>query len=176
MLTRNLFFIVVRFFYYFISFIYLSCKGVKLGSGAKVSLKAKIGSGVYIGNAIIGRGVAIGDNSYISSGYIFSGSIGSYCSIGYGAIIGPSEHDISAISMSPYHEYGGANRTFIVNEPIISNDVWIGANAIILRGVEIGAGAVVAAGAVVTRSIPAMEVWGGVPAKKIKDRVIDDKK
>ena len=42
--------------------------------------------------------------------------------------------------------------------------------AIVLQGVKIGDGAVVAAGAVVTKDIPANEVWGGVPAKKIKDR------
>ena len=40
-----------------------------------------------------------------------------------------------------------------------------------MSGVTIGRGAVVAAGAVVTKDIPPYEVWGGVPAKKIKDRV-----
>lgn len=53
-------------------------------------------------------------------------------------------------------------------EPIvIVADVWIGANAVILRGVTIGRGAIVAAGAVVTRSVPEFEIWGGVPAKKL---------
>jgi acetyltransferase-like isoleucine patch superfamily enzyme len=53
---------------------------------------------------------------------------------------------------------------------IIGNDVWIGANAVILKGVEIGDGAVVAAGAVVNKPIAAYEIWGGVPAKKIGQR------
>ncbi len=52
----------------------------------------------------------------------------------------------------------------------IGHHCWIGTGAIVLQGVTIGDGAVVAAGAVVTKDIPANEVWGGVPAKKIKDR------
>lgn len=52
----------------------------------------------------------------------------------------------------------------------IGHHCWIGTGAIVLQGVKIGDGAVVAAGAVVTKDIPANEVWGGIPAKKIKDR------
>lgn len=54
----------------------------------------------------------------------------------------------------------------------IGENVWIGANAVILKGVSIGNGAVIAAGAVVNHDIPAYEVWGGVPAKKIKDLTV----
>lgn len=52
----------------------------------------------------------------------------------------------------------------------IGNDVWIGANAIILPGVNIGDGAIVAAGAVVTKDVPPLAVVGGNPAKVIKIR------
>lgn len=52
----------------------------------------------------------------------------------------------------------------------VGDDVWIGANAIILKGVIIENGAVIAAGAVVNKSIPANEIWAGVPAKKIGTR------
>ena len=55
-------------------------------------------------------------------------------------------------------------------EIIIENDVWIGVNAIVLKGVCIEKGAVIAAGAVVNQLIPSNEIWGGVPAKKIGDR------
>lgn len=54
-------------------------------------------------------------------------------------------------------------------EVIIGQDVWIAANAIILKGVNIGDGAVVAAGAVVTSSIPPKTIYGGNPARKIRD-------
>ena len=52
----------------------------------------------------------------------------------------------------------------------ISDDVWIGTNALILSGVHIGKGAVVAAGSVVTKDIPPFAIVGGVPAKIIKYR------
>ena len=53
---------------------------------------------------------------------------------------------------------------------IIEDDVWIGHNATVIAGVTIGKGSVVTAGAVVTKNVPPCEVWGGVPARKIKDR------
>ena len=52
----------------------------------------------------------------------------------------------------------------------IGHHCWIGTGSIILQGVNIGDGAVVAAGAVVTKDIPANEVWGGVPARFIRKR------
>ncbi|WP_397445428.1 acyltransferase [Polaribacter sp. R77954] len=53
---------------------------------------------------------------------------------------------------------------------IVEDDVWIGNGCTILAGVTIGMGSIIAAGSVVSRSIPPCEIWGGVPAKKIKDR------
>jgi len=52
----------------------------------------------------------------------------------------------------------------------IGRDVWIGANAVILGGVTIGDGCVVAAGAVVTKDLPAYSVAMGVPAKVVRSR------
>jgi acetyltransferase-like isoleucine patch superfamily enzyme len=54
----------------------------------------------------------------------------------------------------------------------IGDDVWIGARATILKGVEIGAGAIVAAGSVVTRSIPPRSLAGGNPARILREDVI----
>lgn len=60
------------------------------------------------------------------------------------------------------------------NPPVfIGNDVWIGANVIILPGVKIGDGAIIAAGAVVTRDVEPYEIVGGVPAKNIRFRFSD---
>ena len=67
---------------------------------------------------------------------------------------------------SDSHSINGKNR---ISAPIIiGNHVWIGLNATILKGVSIGDGAVIAAGAVVTRDVPANALVGGVPAKIIK--------
>ena len=54
------------------------------------------------------------------------------------------------------------------NPVVIGDDVWIGANAVILPGVTIGRHCVVAAGAVVTKDVPDNTVVGGVPAKVLK--------
>lgn len=51
--------------------------------------------------------------------------------------------------------------------------MWIGTNAIILKGVAIGDGAIIAAGAVVTKDVPAHTLVAGVPAKVIKENIID---
>lgn len=59
-------------------------------------------------------------------------------------------------------------------QPIhVGHHCWIGTSAMILQGVSIGDGAVIAAGAVVTKDVPANEIWGGVPAKYIRKRNID---
>jgi acetyltransferase-like isoleucine patch superfamily enzyme len=55
----------------------------------------------------------------------------------------------------------------------IGRDVWIGAGSIVLAGVEIGDGSIVAAGTVVTKNIPACEIHGGAPNRKIRDRFLD---
>lgn len=57
------------------------------------------------------------------------------------------------------------------SKPIkIEDDVWIGNGVMLLGGITIGKGAVIAAGAVVTKDVPPCEIWGGVPASKIKNR------
>ncbi len=52
----------------------------------------------------------------------------------------------------------------------IEDDVWIGANAVVVDGVKIGRGAVIAAGAVVSKDVPPMAIVGGVPAKVLRYR------
>jgi acetyltransferase-like isoleucine patch superfamily enzyme len=53
------------------------------------------------------------------------------------------------------------------NRPlVVGNDVWIGANAVIMPGCTLGNGAIIGAGAVVTRDVPPYAVVAGVPAHK----------
>jgi acetyltransferase-like isoleucine patch superfamily enzyme len=67
------------------------------------------------------------------------------------------------------HPLDPANRRDLVTKPIvIKRKAWIGAGATILPGVTIGENSVVAAGAVVTKDVPANTVVGGIPAKFIK--------
>ena len=56
------------------------------------------------------------------------------------------------------------------HKTIIEDDAWIGYGATLISGVRIGRGAIVAAGAIVTKDVPAYEIHGGIPAKKIGER------
>jgi acetyltransferase-like isoleucine patch superfamily enzyme len=76
------------------------------------------------------------------------------------------------------HDHGSARRDTPMREQqqgaqaeiVLAEDVWLGVNVVILKGVHIGRGAIVGAGAVVTRTIPEYEIWGGVPARKLGER------
>ena len=57
--------------------------------------------------------------------------------------------------------------------PVIQDDVFIGANSIILKGVNIGCGAIIGASSVVTKNVGSYEVWAGNPAKHI--RTLDER-
>ena len=57
---------------------------------------------------------------------------------------------------------------------IVEDEVWIGANAMLLSGVTIGKGAIVAAGAIVTRDVPPYAIVGGNPARIIRYKFSDD--
>lgn len=71
------------------------------------------------------------------------------------------------------HDHGISKETPMNQQPVrcaqirIEDNVWIGANSIILKGVDIGCGSIVAAGSVVTRHVPQNQIWAGVPAKRI---------
>lgn len=73
----------------------------------------------------------------------------------------PATHPIEAKPRGEMWEYG--------KEINIGNDVWIGGSAIICPGITIGDRAVIAAGAVVTKDVPADVIVGGNPAKIIKE-------
>lgn len=71
---------------------------------------------------------------------------------------------------------GKKDWTHVKIQPVkISNKVWIGFNAIILKGVIIGEGAVVAAGSVVTKDVPAWTVVAGNPAKVVREIPLDER-
>ena len=148
--------------------------------GAGVSPRARIGRRAIVRRgAEVGADVVLGDFSYISGprSYVEAARIGKFCSIARQVVIGPGDHDHSAVTTHPFPvspSYGGiapstkpqAQRA----PPVIGNDVWIGINAIILRGVTIGDGAVVAANSVVTGDVEPYTVVGGVPARLLKRR------
>lgn len=113
-------------------------------------------------------GVRLGDRVEINNFSIINGTGGVY--IGDDTLVGPGVRIIS------YQHRFVAGQT-IQSQPTeckpisIGRDCWIGANAVILAGVNVGDGAVVAAGAVVIRDVPAGAVVAGVPAVVRKMRL-----
>jgi acetyltransferase-like isoleucine patch superfamily enzyme len=147
-----------------------------------VSFRTKIGEMVIIRKGSeISRNVEIGDFSYISGprSYVEAALIGKYCSIARQVTIGVSNHNYKWITTHPIltsPEYGYINMgvdEFQKNPPVIGNDVWVGMNSVIMRGVVIGDGAVIAANSVVTKDVPPYAIVGGNPAKIIKYRFSD---
>ena len=107
----------------------------------------RIGCHVFIGRGTefnIRRGIIIGNDVLIASG----------CRL--------IDHDHGTSPGQPMRTQPGPEA-----EIRIGDDVWIGCNAVILKGVTIGNGAVVGAGSVVNKTIPSKEIWAGVPARRI---------
>ncbi len=136
-----------------------------------VSFKIKFGSNINVGkgtfidhNCEIGSYTFIGKNCNISKA-----TIGRYCSIANNVSIGPGEHDLTKISTSSIF-YKNAYEKLTKKLCIIGNDVWIGTDVIVLRGVKIGNGAVIGANSVVTKDVPPFSIFVGSPAKFIRYR------
>ena len=89
--------------------------------------------------------------------------------IGKNTMIGPS---VTIITVNHNYQAEGLNaqRSHVLSQVRIGENVWIGANSLILPGISIGHNAVVAAGSVVTKDIGESEVCGGNPARFIKRR------
>ena len=121
--------------------------------------------------------ISVGDYVFIGPGAKFSASVSSII-IGNKVMFGPNvtmmggDHNTTQIGRFMYdvHEKLPENDIPIV----IEDDCWIGAGAIILKGVTIGTGTIVAAGAVVTRSTLPYSIVAGNPAHLIKMRFEGD--
>ena len=150
--------------------------GINSVLNCKITLERDIGS------------VLIGNNTFIGSSHIICAQrieIGSNVLISWGCII--VDHDSHSLLWSERAEDVKRWREGLASGDIntaaamknwgsvsmasvhISDKVWIGLNVIVLKGITIGEGAVIAAGAVVTKDVPAWTLVGGNPAKVIKE-------
>jgi len=147
--------IISRFKQYYFTFLVrykaAECSGVlRVMHRSSVTSNTFLGSNVnFQGMNITGKGkVVIGNNFHSGSGCII---------------------------MSHYHNYDSGKKipyddTYIIQNVIIEDNVWLGLNVIILPGVTIGEGAIIQAGSVVVNNIPPLAIAGGHPAKVFKYR------
>jgi len=149
------------------------CKNSKFGVNVSL-LKNSI-----VKNSEIDNMTYVGANTNINNS-----KIGKFCSIGPGCRIGPGQHPTDTfVSTHPafystniYNRIGFADKQYFeeYKKIYIGNDVWLGANVIIVDGINIGDGAMVAAGAIVTKDVPPYAIVGGIPAKILKYRFEDE--
>lgn len=166
-----------------------------LGAGARLFPTARIynmgteNSDISIGEGSLVRGellrfahggrITIGRHCYIGEGSrIWSGasiSIGDHVLIAHNvSIFDNLTHPMDWRSRRRHFESiafaGHPHDIDLGDRPVtIGDDAWIGAHALVLRGVTIGPRAVVAAGSVVTRDVPADTIVGGNPAAVIRE-------
>jgi maltose O-acetyltransferase len=135
------------------------CRPVFRTAGRSIHIK----QGAYFGR---GDQIDIGDHSDLGLRCLVynNASIGKHVMMGPEVIILGANHRMDRLDV-PMRLQGTVRRRVT-----IGNDVWIGARALILAGISIGDGAVVAAGAVVTRDVPANAIVGGNPAQVIRLR------
>jgi acetyltransferase-like isoleucine patch superfamily enzyme len=108
--------------------------------------------------------VTIGDNTRIGLHNTIIGpvSIGSHVNLAQGVVVTALNHNFADVSLR-IDEQGVSTSAVSIGD-----DVWIGANAVVLPGVSIGSHSVVAAGAVVTKDVAPNTLVGGVPARELK--------
>ena len=133
--------------------------------GSKIGKRVVFYPGVWI---FTGRNLVVGDDVDFALGVLVTTNGG--VEIGDRTLIGYRTQILSGNHVIP----PGKGRIFSagdVSGPVkIGQDVWIGANCLILPGVTIGEGAVVAGGSVVTKDVASFTIVGGCPAKVIKNR------
>lgn len=147
---------------------------------------AKLGAYCEVGARTILLDVVMGDYSYVvNDAQITYTTIGKFCSIAAMTRINPGNHPMHRATQAhftyrasayfpgesdeaEFFEWRKSHRVHI------GHDVWIGHGAIVLPGRSAGTGAVIAAGAVVTKDVPAYTIVGGNPARPIKRRFSED--
>lgn len=118
-----------------------------------------------VGDLIIGEYTRIGLRNTI----IGPAQIGSHVNLAQNITVTGLNHNFEDVSI-PIDEQGVDTLPVVIED-----DVWIGANAVILPGVTVGKHSVIAAGSVVSRSVPPYSVCAGIPAKVIKQYDFESK-
>ena len=136
-------------------FDFVNLYGCEIGDESKVGAFVEIQKGVKVGKRVkisshtfICEGVTIGDRSFVGHHVVFIND----------------KYPLSANSDGTLKK----DADWKVIKTVIEEDVSLGSGAVILCGLKIGRGAMIGAGSVVTKNVPAKEVWAGNPAKFLR--------
>lgn len=135
---------------------------IRIGNGVSINTGCTLlaaGSSLHIGNNThLNKNVRIGTQG---GGSVY---IGRDVQIGPNTVIDPSAHGFAQLHV-PIRE-----QSMTYGQIVVEDNVWIGANVVIVKDTRIGTGSIIGAGAVVTRDIKPYSVAGGVPARVIRKR------
>lgn len=141
---------------------------------AQIDDSARIDSFVKIEGGLgvtIGAGVHVGSFCHVNIG---GGTVILEAGVGMGSgakVLGGSNTEYGeCMSIAGPPELQVIKR----EKTVIKRNAFLGANSVVLPGVTVGEGAILAAGGVATRNIPDGEIWGGVPARYIRQRALTD--
>jgi len=158
---------------------------------AVIGAELTIETPVSLTNTAFHGDCRVGAFTYINGGgEVNEADIGRYCSIARDVIIGPGAHPMDFLTTHPVASDPSGVSANMRDEPsyaaialtaltadrksigrtIIGDDVWIGARAIVLKGVTVGTGAVIGAGAVVTKDVEPYAIVAGSPARVVRFR------
>ena len=166
----------------------LFCNKISIGRtiriGDNVEINALSKKGIQIGNNVsilsntiiectgvlrsLGEGLVIGNNVGISQNCFIQ--VRGNVNIGNNVIMGPNvsifseNHNFTNPDL-PVNIQGESRKGVIIED-----GVWIGTRSVILDGVKIGENSIIAAGSIVNKDVPPFTIFGGVPAKLIKNR------
>jgi len=144
--------------------------GFYFDSLKRVSFGKNVTIGVFCHFYSKGGSIKIEDNVAFNNNVVINSSIGGNINIGKNSLIGPNvifrtaNHNFDDIKIpinKQDHNFGNI---------IIENNVWIGANSIVLGNVKICEGAIIGAGSVVNKDVDSFTIVAGVPAKIIRKR------
>jgi len=142
-----------------------SGKNIVIGNNVNLGLNAQIyASGKET------QSIKIGDHLSTNSNIMINADLGGMIVIGNNVLLGPnvviraSNHTFKNPDL-PIKQQGHT-----AGKIIIEDDVWLGANVVVVPNVIVGKGSVIAAGAVVTKDVEPYSIMGGVPARVISKR------
>ena len=126
-----------------------------------------------VGISLYGDGrIELGDDSYISEYASVHACAGQVVRIGRRCRIA-NHVRIYTETSEPDSDFRTSEGTPVRGNVMIGDGVWLGVNVYIGPGITIGSNSVVGANSVVTKDVPAGEIWGGVPARRIRAKVLE---